>query len=82
MSKSKVVSWNLQVETWFDEDIWDRYDHFITTKLNYYIERDYLGSGMDIMTFGTKAERTAMVREFRKLGVPDHLIMLTKEIEG
>jgi len=82
VNKSKVVMWRLQIETWFPVGVWEKYDHYLTNVIDYYVERDYLGSGMDLMTFGTKAERTKMVRELKKLGVPDGVIMLTKEIEG
>jgi len=82
VNKSKVVMWRLQIETWFPDGVWEKYDHYLTNVIDYYVERDYLGSGMDLMTFGTKAERTKMVRELKKLGVPDGVIMLTKEIEG
>jgi hypothetical protein len=82
MSNPRVLLWRLQVESFFTDDVWNEYDYYLNNELKYFVEYNYLGSGFDIMTFGTKAERTKVVRRLKKIGVPDNCINLTKEIKG
>jgi hypothetical protein len=83
-----VRNWNIQVEIWFRDDlVHERYDQYVSasssfTSLTYSVERDYLGSGFDFLKFDTEAERTQVVQDLKELGVPDDVIVLTKEIEG
>lgn len=79
----KVRSWKIQVEVWFqDENVQEQYDYYLNTNRHISVDKDWLGSGFDLFEFETKAERTKILRDLKKIGVPENLIVLTKEIGG
>jgi len=46
------------------------------------VEEDWLGSGFDIFTFYSKADRTKFYNMFKRIGVNEDLMLLSKEVVG
>ena len=81
MKNGQVLNWRIQVEVYLPYKTHEDYDRYLAT-LEIWVEQDYLGSGYDIFTFDTKAERTKVLRDLKKLGVPNDVIVLSKEVVG
>jgi hypothetical protein len=83
MRTGKVLNYRIQVEVYFPKSYktYEDYANYLAT-METWVDEDHLGSGYDIFTFETKTERTKVLRDLKNLGVPNNVIVLSKEVVG